>query len=242
MFRLLKLNNVPIFEQLKLEEALLRASNENWCLINTGSPHAIVMGISGKPEKLLDLKKVAQENIPVIRRFSGGGTVYVDSHTLFVTLIGNSTILNLPMQPKPILSWSEKLYQPLFKGFSLRENDYVFGDKKFGGNAQYLQKERWLLHTSFLWDYTPEKMSCLLLPEKRPSYRGERTHSDFLCTLRQTFPMKEQLVEQLATHFRHHLNAQEMPLEEALKIIELPHRQATTIVESHQLWGHNTCQ
>lgn len=43
-------------------------------------------------------------------------------------------------------------------GFGLRENDYVFRDQKFGGNAQYFTGQRWLHHTSFLWNYKPESI------------------------------------------------------------------------------------
>lgn len=227
MFRLLKLSNIPILEQLRIEEALLRTSKDNWCLLNTGSSPAIVMGISGKVEKLLDLKKVEAEKIPLIKRFSGGGTVYVDQKTVFVTWICNSSTFNIPLQPKPILEWSESLYKPLFKGFCLRENDYVIGDKKFGGNAQYIQKGRWLLHSSFLWDYTPEKMSCLLLPEKRPHYRASRSHEDFLCTLRFLYPKKEDLTHALASHIQKSFTTETTTLEEIQDILQIPHRSTT---------------
>ena len=83
-FKLLHLSGLSIFEQLQLEEALLRADSDNWCIINSGASPAIVLGISAKPEEHLDLKLVRQDNIPVIKRFSGGGTVYVDPNTLFV--------------------------------------------------------------------------------------------------------------------------------------------------------------
>ena len=227
MFKLLKLSGVPIFEQLQIEEALLRTSSDNWCILNTGSPSAIVMGISGKPEKLLDLEKVSYEKIPVIKRFSGGGTVYIDQQTVFATLICNSAKFNLPLQPKPILEWSEAFYAPLFKGFALRENDYVFGEKKFGGNALYIQKERFLLHTSFF----PEKMECLLLPEKRPSYRGLRTHADFLCTLKPYYPEKEALLEAFAEHAQQALVAQPVLGEEIQEYLARPHRKTTIILD-----------
>jgi lipoate---protein ligase len=237
MFRLLILNNVPIFEQLRLEEALLRANGDNWCLLNTGSPPAIVMGISGKPEKLLDLKTVAQNKIPVIRRFSGGGTVYVDPHTVFATLICNSSTVDIPLQPKPILKWSEGFYKPLFKDFCLRENDYVFGEKKFAGNAQYIQKGRWLLHTCFLWDCSLEQMNCLLLPEKRPQYRGGRSHADFLCTLRPQYPDKDLLLETLATYAQKTLAAHPASLADTFKILQHPHRSGTTEINILPLTG-----
>ena len=46
--RLLRLRGVPILEQLKLEEALLRATSQNWLIVNDGTPGpTVVMGISG---------------------------------------------------------------------------------------------------------------------------------------------------------------------------------------------------
>lgn len=228
--RLLELQNIPILEQLRLEEALLRVSSESWCILNTGSPAAIVMGISGKAEKLVDLKKIKEDNIPLIKRFSGGGTVYVDSQTVFATIISNHSSFDFPAQPKPILEWSETFYKPLFKDFGLRENDYVFGEKKFGGNAQYIQKGRWLLHTSFLWDYSPEKMNYLLMPEKKPQYRGERSHNDFLCSLKSLFPQKEELLTRLSTHMQEIFQAKKTTLEEALHILEIPHRKSTELL------------
>lgn len=224
---LLPLNNISILDQLRLEEALLRTNQENWCLLNTGSDPAIVMGISGKPEKLLHIDRVIQDNIPVIKRFSGGGTVYIDPQTVFATFICNHTTFDIS-QPKPILQWSESFYQPLFTGFSLRENDFVFGEKKFGGNALYIQKGRWLLHTSFLWDYTIENMHYLLLPEKRPVYRQSRSHSDFLCSLRPLYPHKSDLLHALALHTQKALGARLTPLEEAYALLHKPHRTATT--------------
>ena len=46
--RLLRLQRLPILRQLQLEEALLRADDGNWFLLNDGTPEpTIVMGISG---------------------------------------------------------------------------------------------------------------------------------------------------------------------------------------------------
>ena len=71
--------------------------------------------------------------------------------------------------------------------FSLREDDYVLnGTKKMGGNAQAITgRQGWLHHTSFLWDYKDINMERYLkLPEKRPDYRSNRTHQDFLVKLK----------------------------------------------------------
>lgn len=49
--------------------------------------------------------------------------------------------------------------------------DYVFGERKFGGNAQTITKNRWLHHTSFLWDFEDRNMELLRHPPKAPQYR-----------------------------------------------------------------------
>ncbi len=52
--------------------------------------------------------------------------------------------------------------------------DYIFGDRKFGGNAQAITRRRWLHHTSFLWDFRDDRMALLQHPEKAPEYRAVR--------------------------------------------------------------------
>lgn len=227
--QLLRLHNTPILEQLQIEEALLRADTGDWCLINSGSPPAIVMGISGIPEKLLHVEKVKKDRIPLIKRYSGGGTVFVDPETIFVTFICNtSTFEEVAPNPKAIMQWSEGVYKPFFPNFSLRENDYVFGERKFGGNAQYIQKGRWLHHTSFLWNFDPKNMEYLRLPEKRPTYRGERSHADFLCTLSSAFSGKEQCLSALEGHLRTTLSLKDGTWNPDL--LHLPHRKSTVSI------------
>ncbi|PNX77271.1 lipoate-protein ligase A-like protein [Trifolium pratense] len=128
-----------------------------------------------KLSELVEAKSVLRDHIPIIRRFTGGGTVIVDNGTIFVTLICNKdAVPNVQPFPRPIMSWSGLLYSKVFEGiadFQLRENDYAFGDRKFGGNAQSITKNRWIHHTSFLWDYEVKNMSYLKLPAKAPKYR-----------------------------------------------------------------------
>lgn len=78
------------------------------------------------PAELLEIDSVLQDEIPVIRRFTGGGTVVVDSGTIFVTLICNKdAVAGLQPYPRPIMSWSGHVYSRVFQGigdFHLREN------------------------------------------------------------------------------------------------------------------------
>ncbi len=201
-FHLIHLENIPIFEQLLLEERLLREDTRNFIILNTGSPPAIVMGISGKVEELVHKENTLKKNCPIIKRFSGGGTVFIDESTLFLSFICSKNTFDFPAYPEKILKWSESFYQKALAlpEFALRENDFVIGAKKCGGNAQYITKDRFLQHTSFLWDFTPENMECLLHPRKTPNYREGRPHKEFLCTLKDHFPSKEAFFEKIHTY------------------------------------------
>lgn len=48
----------------------------------------------------------------------------------------------------------------------------MFGHHKFGGNAQSITKNRWIHHTSFLWDFDVNNMAYLRLPTRAPKYRS----------------------------------------------------------------------
>jgi lipoate---protein ligase len=228
----LSLQNVPILQQLRLEEALLRLDHRNWCLINQGSPPAIVMGISGKTEELVCQKRLRQFPLPLIRRFSGGGTVVVDENTIFITFICEASSIAISPFPSPIMQWTAEFYQPLLDPhpFRLKENDYVLGERKFGGNAQSIGKNRWLHHSSLLWDFDSDRMNYLLLPRKMPAYRHQRSHADFLCRLQEHFSSRNDFLEKIQKQLRKQFCIQEVLREEIEEIIQKPHRQATTLV------------
>lgn len=208
MLRVFRTRGLPIFRQLQLEEALLRADDGNWLLLNDGSRDpAVVLGISGDPHKLTHPHKTHAANIPLIKRFSGGGTVIVDKDTIFATMIfGTKALPDVEPFPRQIMEFTAGVYGDAFSlldrdasrvpksrvtaltrdadaAFSLTDNDYVIGNHKIAGNAQAITKDRWLHHTSFLWDFRQQRMDMLKEPEKRPKYRGGRKHASFLCPL-----------------------------------------------------------
>ncbi|ETV94887.1 hypothetical protein H310_11542 [Aphanomyces invadans] len=246
--RLLRLQGVPIFEQLKLEEALFRVDPHNWFIWNERTKSTnIVMGISGKPERLLDVDAVARDKIPVIKRFSGGGTVVVDNSTVFTTFVINTSALpQVKPYPREIMEWSSTFYTPLFQSllggprstshpptFALREDDYVFGDRKFAGNAQSIGKDRWLHHTSFLWDYSPRNMQYLQNPAKQPKYRAHRDHTDFLCKLKDVVSSQDDLFHAFHRELHSHFDVDDVMLtpDEVHALTSSEHRKSTRWVE-----------
>ncbi len=216
--------NLNIFHQLQLEEALLRIGKGNWCIINEGSTKAIVFGISAQIENEID----TSIKIDIIKRFSGGGNVVVDENTIFITFIFDKTTFSFPTFPEQILNWTKGFYKKVFpSSFCLKENDFVIGNKKCGGNAQYIQKDRYLHHTSFLWDFSSNLMDYLAIPKKQPKYRNNRPHTQFLYRLKDMFENKSEFINSCYTQLQNIFSINHISYEEAKKIILLPHRKAT---------------
>ena len=237
---LLVLEGVSILEQLKIEEALLKADSNNWCLLNTGSIKSIILGISGKLEQLIDFSYWEKSPIPIIRRFTGGGTVVVDQDTVFATMLFNKKSLPVESYPQSILKWSEQFYRPIFDqfSFSLRENDYTCKDKKFGGNALYIRKDRWLHHCSLLWNFQEENMQYLLYPPKTPDYRKNRSHSDFLCSLKPYFFEKSQVVKKIIEEVEKSFVVTTIKLENVIKEVNSrSYRKTTVLYEEPELFN-----
>lgn len=214
VIRLVRTRGLCVLRQLRLEESLFRANAENWAIVNDGAPRtAIVLGISGKPHRLIDVAAAHEDDLLVIKRFSGGGTVVVDANTQIVSLVMNGdAVAPTPLFPHPLMRWTENLYKGICSkknagvfrdvpNWRLHQNDYVVdvsdarsvGDDdakknekilKVGGNAQSISKTRFVHHTSFLWDFDEENMSrYLVVPEKQPAYRENRPHGAFLAPL-----------------------------------------------------------
>ena len=223
--------NTPIFTQLQLEEELLRTDDRNFCIINQGSPKSIVMGVSGEIAALINTEKVKQETIPIIKRFSGGGTVIVDQNTLFITFIIQKKDLAIPSFPEPIMRWSADLYASAWKipDFQLRENDYCIGAQKCGGNAQYIRKERWHHHPPVLRDYEEANMAAMLHPARRPAYRRDRAHRDFLCRLKMYGATPEKRLEELRYALLKQFQIDPFDLDCRER---KPHRQSTQILDA----------
>ncbi|GAX12895.1 hypothetical protein FisN_11Hh306 [Fistulifera solaris] len=227
----LDLTGLSILERLVLEEYVYQTQTQcNWILIGThglqstlkeSSPWslassfhhssrdaAIVVGIGGKIPELLYTESVQEDQIPVIRRFSGGGTVLMNGDCIWTTLMGRD-FPTRPFYPRPLMEYTAtQFFHPLFTRlqsyqqrkqskdssavnnlFSLREHDYVWNeDSKIAGNAQSIGKTGWLHHTSFLWQIPSGMSRYLRLPAKRPDYRASRPHEDFVRALSDIFP------------------------------------------------------
>lgn len=116
----LRLPRLPTLRMLHIEEILLRHDplKRNFLLLNHVLPKddAVVLGISGKPEKLVHIENTNHDGVPMVKRYTGGGTVYVDDKVRFVSFIMNKASLpNVNPYPHDIMKWTEKVYRTVFQ-------------------------------------------------------------------------------------------------------------------------------
>ncbi|PSS33685.1 Lipoate-protein ligase A [Actinidia chinensis var. chinensis] len=239
LMNLVRFKGVPILKQLHLEERLLRTSSDNWCIVNDGTnAPTIVMGLSGKPSELLEVGSVLQDKVPVIKRFTGGGTVIVDPGTIFVTLICNrDSVPGVQPYPRSIMHWSGLLYNEVFEGFGdfrLHENDYVFGNRKFGGNAQSITRKRWIHHTSFLWDFEARNMAYLKLPQKAPEYRLARSHMEFVCRMKD-YMTRSVFIDKTLKAMENHFSVRPVEVDVDASVHDAGFVHSTKVLMKHEL-------
>jgi lipoate-protein ligase A len=73
----IRVSNMPVLDMLRLEESLFRHDTSNWCVINSGTLPCVVVGRSSVIEDTVHVDNTRAAGIPIIRRFTGGGVVYV---------------------------------------------------------------------------------------------------------------------------------------------------------------------
>ena len=109
---------------------------------------------------------------------------------------------------------------------------FVFHSKPFFYTG--ISKDRWVHHTSFLWDYESKNMKLLKIPSKRPDYRGERSHEAFLTKLCNYLPSKKEFYNQVQNQFQHHFDSvNTIALKDVQdNFLNIPHRKATKFIDA----------
>jgi lipoate-protein ligase A len=150
----------------------------------------IVLGRIGKPEEELNIEAVRQDNIPVVRRASGGGTVLQGKGNLNFSLVLSKErpeardlkrsyqfILGKCVEALGSLG-IEAAYYPI------SDIALVDGQKKISGNAQKRGRNFIMHHGTLLVDLDLALIGkYLAMPRNIPDYRQQRLHQDFVANL-----------------------------------------------------------
>jgi lipoate-protein ligase A len=159
-YSILSNSHEPSFN-LAAEEYLLRSKTENYHYFYINEPSVII----GKHQNALaeiNLPFLEQNNIPLFRRLSGGGTVFHDYGNLNFCFIKNgeySDLVNFKKATEPIVKVLNAWGIPARNG---ERNDLLVDYKKVSGNACHVFKNRVMHHGTLLFDSNLETLtSCL---------------------------------------------------------------------------------
>jgi len=191
----LDLTHADAAQNLACDEALLEvfeASGRGDELLRIWQPaeYFVVLGHGNNWRNEVHVSSCAADEIPVLRRCSGGGTVLQGPGCLNYSLILQQDRFagaNVRAAFDFVLERHRRCLESLLnnpvsiKGIS----DLTLGEQKFSGNAQYRKRHYLLVHGTFLLNFNlPLIARFLRIPTHQPDYRRQRSHGDFLVNLK----------------------------------------------------------
>ena len=147
----LNLQSTDPFFNLAVEEYLLRNTKEDYLILGINSP-SVIIGKHQVAHREVDTRFIEENNIPVIRRISGGGTVYHDHGNLNFSFISQSTAGRQVDFRKYTLPVTEFLASAGIKADFEGKSDLKVNGLKISGNAEHVYRERILHHGTLLFD------------------------------------------------------------------------------------------
>jgi lipoate-protein ligase A len=164
------------------EEAVLRV----W----EPADYFVVLGYSNRVLSEINVAACDAKGIPILRRFSGGGSVLQGPGCLNYSLVLRNERLPIPAD------LTESYRYVLARHVALCANhgaapveiqgvsDLTLDGRKFSGNAQHRKRLCSLFHGTFLFAFDIARIETfLLMPLRQPDYRRARSHEAFLCNL-----------------------------------------------------------
>ncbi len=164
-----------------IDEALLESRVDgrsgNTIHLYRRRPPSVSIGYFQSAADVADLDACRRDDVPVVRRVSGGGAIYTDEKQL---------VYALTFRPQGRFKAQDGLYLACnalvralerlgVKGARMEGlNDVVVGDKKVSGSAQVIRRGVHLVHGTILVDTDLESLAKYLLDQ--PVEQGQRRH------------------------------------------------------------------
>lgn len=147
----------PYFN-IATEEYLLKNKADDFFIIYRNNP-SVIVGKHQNTNAEINHQFVETYGIPVVRRLSGGGTVYHDLGNINFCFIMNGAegqLVDFKRYTEPIIDILQGFGVDAFLG---GKNDIRVGDKKISGNAEHVYRKRVLHHGTLLFQSDLDRLN-----------------------------------------------------------------------------------
>jgi lipoate-protein ligase A len=146
------------FFNLAAEEYLLQNRKEDFLILSINDP-CVIIGKHQVIHREVNTRFIEERKIPVIRRISGGGTVFHDRGNLNFAFIKQSVAgkqVDFRLYTQPVINFlSSEGVKAVFEG----KNALTLDSQKISGNAEHVFRERVLHHGTLLFDASLDDLS-----------------------------------------------------------------------------------
>ncbi len=156
--------NTDLSFNMAAEEYMMKNFDDDIFMLWRAS-RSVLIGKNQNSLEEINYDYVKENDIPVVRRLSGGGTVFCDlGNTNFAFIVSDTkSFSDFKKFTTPILEILQTLgVDAEFSG----RNDLTIEGKKFSGNAQYKYKDRLLHHGTLLFSSDISDLSKAINPKK----------------------------------------------------------------------------
>ena len=164
----------PYFN-IAAEEYLLKETGKNFTFIYVNDP-SIIIGKHQNAYAEINMPYIHEKKIPLVRRISGGGTVWHDPGNVNFSFILNGKegqLVNFREYATPVLSFLQNLNIPAEFG---SRNEILLEGKKISGNAEHVYRNRVLHHGTLLFSSDLDALQAALGTE-HGKYRDRAVQS-----------------------------------------------------------------
>ena len=179
MLTVQNLSHDPFYNQAFEEYIYQTYQDDDIFLLWQNSP-AVVVGSYQNICREVHVEALRQRGIPVVRRISGGGTVYHDlGNVNYTYIIRTNGALDYDAVLSPVITALNAIGVPARKN---RTCDIAIGDLKISGSAQRMIKGRLLHHGTLLFSSDLGVLDQITTHRKNDCFQSRGTQSA-ICTV-----------------------------------------------------------
>lgn len=226
------------FFNLAIEELLLKNRKEEYCILGINQP-AVIIGKHQSAHREVNTRFIIENDVPVIRRISGGGTVYHDPGNLYFTFIRQSEPgkqVDFLKYTRPVIEFLSSFgVEARFEG----KNDLKVNGLKISGNAEHVHRNRVLHHGTLLFSTSLDMLRNSLRNDTSCyKSRAVKSNPSAVTNLKESLPMFSDVFE-FRTGMMNYL-LQNLPETEPYELSEQDREEAESLADSkYKTWNWN---